>query len=76
MTHLIYVRNFSYPKNLRSTPRCPNHRGVILNVQKLRLKLKKIKTALGHHYWDQEELISEKTRTQKSCETVPLEDKK
>ena len=33
---------------------------------------KKIETALGHLYWDQEEVFSEKTNIKNSRETVPL----
>ena len=39
-------------------------------------KSKKIKPALGHLQWDQEELLGEKTVYQKSRETVPLRKEK
>ena len=34
--------------------------------------MNKIKTALGHLFWDQEKLFSEKNQHKKSHDTVPL----
>ena len=34
--------------------------------------MKKIKTVLGHLFWDQEELFSGKNQHHKSCETFSL----
>jgi len=54
------IVKFSCPKSFWPTPLLQKHQGVIFKVQKLYEKLKKIKTALGHLLWDQNELIDKK----------------
>ena len=41
-------------------------------MTKLKNENKKIKAVLGHLFWDQEELFSEKNQHQKSLDTAPL----
>ena len=70
-TYSLYMfEHFSYPKIFGSTPRCPKHRGVILNAK----KQKKEKWPKDISNGTRRSCLVEKSGYKKSRETVPLRD--
>ena len=67
-----YLKNFPSRRILGRLPGVPSTGESFKNAHNSAKRQKKIKMAQGHLKWDQNELIYEKNRVQKSRETVPL----